>query len=92
MSKSILLVNTPKHCSECQLMISGHMCVPWCSGLTFFQEIQDEDLDNKDKRPAYCPLIPISKSSSEKYEKRIKERIDKYFLEKERKDILGEDE
>ena len=54
MSKSILIVDTPKNCPDCQLMVDG-----WCYGIPSREEVQGKI--KYLKRPSWCPLRPLPK-------------------------------
>ena len=49
MSKSILIIDTPKNCPDCQLMADG-----WCYGIPSREEVQGKI--KYLKRPSWCPL------------------------------------
>ena len=46
--KSILVIDTPKNCPDCQLMVDG-----WCYGKHYADVYGELE---KDKRPTWCPL------------------------------------
>lgn len=50
--KSVLVIDTPKNCPECQLMADG-----WCYGIPSREEVQGKI--KYLKRPSWCPLIPL---------------------------------
>ena len=54
--KSILVVDTPKNCPECQLMADG-----WCYGKHYADVYEELE---KDKRPSWCPLKPLPKKKN----------------------------
>lgn len=47
--KSILIIDTPKNCPDCQLMADG-----WCYGIPSREEVQGKI--KYLKRPSWCPL------------------------------------
>ena len=50
--KSILVIDTPKNCPDCQLMVDG-----WCYGIPSKEEVQGKI--KYLKRPSWCPLRPL---------------------------------
>lgn len=50
--KSILIIDTPKDCGDCQLMVDG-----WCYGIPSREEVQGKI--KYLKRPSWCPLKPL---------------------------------
>ena len=50
--KSILVIDTPKNCPDCQLMADG-----WCYGIPSREEVQGKI--KYLKRPSWCPLRPL---------------------------------
>lgn len=61
MSKSILVIDTPEHCSDCPLLNEADECM-----------VQDKDAnlnagDSWDKLIKGCPLNPLSEEKKEEY-------------------------
>lgn len=56
--KSILIIDTPKNCPDCQLMADG-----WCYGIPSREEVQGKI--KYLKRPSWCPLRPLPERKDE---------------------------
>ena len=87
--KSILIIDTPKNCPDCQLMADG-----WCYGIPSREEVQGKI--KYLKRPSWCPLkeLPSNKEIKGDWENVVDVWIDgaKYGYNKCLNDISGETE
>ena len=87
--KSILIIETPKSCFDCQLMADG-----WCYGIPSREEVQGKI--KYLKRPSWCPLkeLPRNKEIKGDWENVVDVWIDgaKYGYNKCLNDISGETE
>ena len=87
--KSILIIDTPKNCPDCQLMADG-----WCYGIPSREEVQGKI--KYLKRPSWCPLkeLPRNKEIKCDWENVVDVWIDgaNYGYNKCLNDISGETE
>lgn len=58
MSKSVLVINTPKYCALCVLRSGVHH--PFC-------RVNNRDITDLSIRPVWCPLDPLPEKDMESY-------------------------
>lgn len=58
MSKSVLVINTPKYCALCVLRSGVHH--PFC-------RVNNRDITDLSIRPDWCPLKPLPEKKEEEY-------------------------
>lgn len=58
MSKSVLVINTPKYCALCVLRSGVHH--PFC-------RVNNRDITDLSIRPDWCPLKPLPEEKEEEY-------------------------
>ncbi len=64
MSKAILVIDMPKHCSECPV------CEVWDvipSVEEYYCTIEKNDVIDKYKKPDWCPLKPVPEKDEQCY-------------------------